>query len=226
MRNRTNPCGRKGIILLLISIIVVLILILHFNNNKKTYSDEDFGIKTLISDSDYDNDGIDDYTDIVQGARKFMEDKPPYKSKYYIGGYPDDKYAVCTDLIWYAMKNAGYDLKSAVDLDIKKNTDYYFNGNEQADTNIDFRRVRNLKNFFEKNEQSLTLDTTLISQWQRGDIVTFSDSHIAIISDKRNIDGVPYIIHQSPRKKSEADLLNHYKLDGHFRIIDNRIFEE
>ena len=226
MTNRANLLGRKFIALLLMIIIVILILILHFNNNKKTYTDEDFGIKTIISDNDYDNDGIDDYTDILQGAKEYMKDKPPYKSKYYIGGYPDDKYAVCTDLIWYALQSAGYDLKSAVDLDIAENTDYYLNEGEQPDSNIDFRRVRNLKKFFEKNEQSLTLDTSLISQWQRGDIVTFSESHIAIISDKRNKDGVPYIIHQSPRRKSEADLLNHYTIDGHFRITDNEIFEK
>lgn len=222
----TKFCGKKGISLLLIILIIVLIILLHHNNSIKTYTDEDFGIKTIISDSDYDDDGIDDYTDILQGARKFMKDKPPYKSKYYIGGYPDDKYAVCTDLIWYAMQNAGFDLKSAVDMDIEKNKDDYFNGDEQPDTNIDFRRVRNVKIFFEKNEQSLTLDTSLISQWQRGDIVTFSEGHIAIISDKRNKDGVPYIIHQSPRRKSEEDLLNHYTIDGHFRIKDNKIFEE
>ena len=124
------------------------------------------------------------------------------------------------------MQNAGYDLKSAVDLDIAKNSDDYLYDDEQPDTNIDFRRVRNLKTFFENNERCLTLDTSLISQWQRGDIVTFSESHIAIISDKRNKDGVPYIIHQSPRKKSEADLLNHYTIDGHFRITDSEIFEE
>lgn len=226
MTKRTKFQGGKLIALFLMIIIVVLILILYFNDNKKTYTDNDFGIQTLISDNDYDNDGIDDYTDILLGAKEYMKDKPPYKSKYYIGGYPDDKYAVCTDLIWYAVQSAGYDLKSAVDKDIAKNTDDYLYNDEQPDTNIDFRRVRNLKKFFEKNEQSLTLDTSLIGQWQRGDIVTFSESHIAIISDKRNKDGIPYIIHQSPRRKSEGDLLNHYTIDGHFRITDNKIFEE
>lgn len=218
MIKKTEFLARKLIALLLMIIIVILILVLHFQDNRKTYTDEDFGIKTLISDNDCDNDGIDDYTDILIGAKEYMKDKPPYKSKYYVGGYPDDEYAVCTDLIWYALQNAGYDLKLAVDLDISENTDYYFDGDETPDSNIDFRRVRNLKKFFEKNEQSLTLDTSLISEWQRGDIVTFSESHIAIISDKRNKDGVPYIIHQSPRRKAEADLLNHYTIDGHFRI--------
>ncbi len=208
----------KLAIVLLFVIIAGIVFGICLIIKDKTYSDKDFGIKTLVSSKDKDNDGIDDYADILQGARAYLKNKPPYKSKYYIGGYPTDKYAVCTDLIWYSMKNAGYDLKNAVDYDIEANKEIYLNKNVSPDPNIDFRRVRNLKKFFERNSENLTLDTKDINEWQGGDIVTFSESHIAIVSDKRNKNGIPYILHQSPHKKVEADLLTHYTIDGHFRI--------
>ena len=34
------------------------------------------------------------------------------------GGYPDDGLGVCTDVIWQALQAAGYDLKALVDADI------------------------------------------------------------------------------------------------------------
>jgi len=47
------------------------------------YKIENFGIKNLYSEVDKDADGIDDFTDILEGAREFVLEKPKYKSKYY-----------------------------------------------------------------------------------------------------------------------------------------------
>ena len=47
-------------------------------------------IEIIKSDIDKDNDGIDDYSDILEGAKKFIKSEPKYKSKYYNGGYPTD----------------------------------------------------------------------------------------------------------------------------------------
>ena len=58
----------------------------------KKYNNENFNIKTYMSDIDKDNDGIDDQTDILINAREYISTKPKYKSKYYSGGYPDDAY--------------------------------------------------------------------------------------------------------------------------------------
>ena len=60
---------------------------------------KDFGIADIYSSVDKDGDGIDDQTDILQGAREYIATKPVYKSKYYSTGYPDDQYGVCTDLV-------------------------------------------------------------------------------------------------------------------------------
>ena len=40
--------------------------------------------------------------------------------KYYSGGYPPDSEGVCTDVIWRALKNAGYSLKDMVDADMQR----------------------------------------------------------------------------------------------------------
>jgi len=122
----------------------------------KSYSAQDFGIEILKSENDKDQDGIDDYQDIFEGALEFIKQKPRYKSKYYEGGYPTDEFAVCTDLIWFALKNAGYDLKSLIDEDILNNLEDYDIDN--VDPNIDFRRVKNLEVFFKKYTENLTID--------------------------------------------------------------------
>ena len=75
---------------------------------EKTYTARDFNIETIVSNTDFDNDGVDDYTDILQGAKIEAEKRPRYRSVYYSGGYPPDDEGVCTDVIWRALKNAGY----------------------------------------------------------------------------------------------------------------------
>lgn len=120
------------------------------------------------------------------------------------------------------LKMLGYSLKDLVDEDIKNNLEEYYRIEGKPDPNIDFRRVPNLKVYFERNAQNLTKDIKQISEWQPGDIVVFGENHIAIISDKRNKEGIPYIIHNSNQPKREEDALelwNKYnEITGHYRI--------
>ena len=152
------------------------------------------------------------------GARKDAQNMPKYKSAYYAGGYPPDNEGVCTDLVWRALKNAGYSLKDLVDEDIKNNLSSY-EKIEKPDPNIDFRRVYNLKVFFDRNTNKLTNNVYEIAQWQPGDIVIFEESHIGIISDKRNKKGIPYLIHNTAQPVREEDVLERYKdiITGHYR---------
>ena len=186
----------------------------------KSYTLKELGIKEIKSDIDKDKDGIDDYKDIMLGAREYVMTKPKYKSAYYKDGYPPKGEGVCTDVIWYAFKKAGYDLKDLVDKDIKNNTKDYYRVDGSPDPNIDFRRVPNLLVFFRKNALSLTTDITKVDQWQPGDIITFSDSHIGIVSDKRTKNGEIFIIHQSKFEKKEVYARYRYNdISGHFRWI-------
>lgn len=213
------------IFIIILLIFSTLIFLINHSNilplDKKVYSAEDFEITTLKSDIDYDNDGIDDYTDIMLGARKDAENHPTYKNAYYSGGYPPDDEGVCTDVIWRAFKNAGYNLKDLIDEDIKNNVEEYPRVGGNPDPNIDFRRVPNLISFFTRNAVSLSTDLSQIADWQPGDIVTFENKHVGIISDKRNKNGIPYLIHNGGQKNREEDILEVYtlysKISGHFR---------
>lgn len=169
----------------------------------------------IKSDIDYDNDGIDDYTDILDGAHEFIAKKPKYKSKYYESGYPNDEYYVCTDLIWYALDHAGYNLKDMMDEDIKKNKKDY--NIDVADPNIDFRRVRNIKVFLDKYSEVLTTDIKDVEAFKPGDIVVFSNSHIAIVSNKEKKNHEKYIIHHDGFHNYEEAGLSRNTLVGHYR---------
>ena len=212
------------LILVIVLIIIALIILVSFFHQKykRVYYAEDFGIDVILSSTDFDNDGIDDYTDILEGAKIEAQNKPKYKSAYYAGGYPPDDEGVCTDVIWRALKNAGYSLKDMVDEDIKNNISSYPRVNGKPDTNIDFRRVPNLKVYFERNQIVLTTDLNDIKEWQPGDIVVFGSSHIGIISDKRNKRGVPYLIHNTGQPLREEDILEiyskHTPITGHYRM--------
>ena len=125
---------------------------------------------------------------------------------------------MCTDVVAQGLLHAGYDLQKLVDEDIAAHPDMY--DVEKADPNIDFRRVRNLLVYFKNHAVSLTTDITKIEEWQGGDIIVFK-KHIGIVSDKRNKNGVPFIIHHANpyQRYYEEDILESREdIVGHFRI--------
>lgn len=205
---------KRFIYFIIIFIFILLLLLIFYFLTRKTYTNEDFNIPNIKSNIDYDNDGIDDYTDIYLSALDYVKTKPKYKSKYYNGGFPNDNFGVCTDVVAFAFLNAGYNLRDLVDEDIRKNMELY--NIDKPDKNIDFRRVKNLKIFFDRNASTLTNDVNWYMDFQKGDIVVF-DKHIAIISEKRNKKGIPYIIHNSGNFKYVEDALTRYNIVGHYR---------
>lgn len=93
-------------------------------------------------------------------------------------------------------------MKTVVDEDIRKNGYIYNSVIKKPDPNIDFRRVPNLDIFLQRHATTLTNEIISgnidnLREWQAGDIVVFSkpNQHIAIVSDKRDGNGVPYLIH-------------------------------
>lgn len=207
------------IIIIFICLFIILYLLYHFNYiPHKKYTNNYFNIETYTSNVDKDNDGIDDQTDILDSARKYISTKPKYKSKYYNTGYPNDGYGVCSDVVAFALKDAGYDLQSLVNEHILAHKDLY--DIEVVDKNIDFRRVKNLKIYLDYNAQSLTTDINDIEKWQGGDIVVFKN-HIGIVSDNRNRKGISFVIHHANpyQKYYEEDILEyHNDIVGHYRI--------
>ena len=204
----------------IVLLIIFITYIFYFLNviPHKSYDNNYFNILTYKSNIDMDNDNVDDQTDILQNAKEYIKRRPKYKSKYYSTGYPNDEYGVCTDVIAISLLNSGYDLQELVYQDILQNKQNY--DIDTIDRNIDFRRVRNLNVYFKNNHISLTTDITKIDEWQGGDIVVFKE-HIGLISDKRNQNGIPFVIHHSNpfQIRYEEDILeNRDDIIGHYRI--------
>lgn len=172
--------------------------------------------------NDFNDNGKPDSQDILEGARADALNLPRYDDTYWPGGYPPDDVGVCSDVIWRAFKNAGYDLKRMVDEDIARRPEYY---TEIAvpDKNIDFRRVVNLLVFFREYAIPLTTDPDQTDEWQAGDIAVFCNkngkpTHIGIISDMRAEDGTAFLIHNSGQPQREENALRELIIMGHFRF--------
>ena len=175
-------------------------------------------IEQIKSSIDKDGDGVDDQSDILESALEYIQTKPKYESRYYIGGTPNDGYGVCTDVVAAALLGAGYDLQRLVSEDINEHPENY--DIQSPDENIDYRRVRNLQVYFKNNTKSLTTDLSEIEEWQGGDIVIFK-KHIGIVSDRRDKNGIPYIIHHGSKyqrayeqkylKSKSDEIVGHYR---------------
>ena len=192
---------------------VLLVLLMRYQHTSTVRPQDQYvgQIPYFYSTVDADNDGVDDQTDVLDNALAYVDTRPKYKSRYYQAGYPDDGYGVCTDVVAFALKNAGYDLQVLVNADIR-----------EPDANIDFRRVRNLKVFFAHHAVVRTTDVSRTEEWQGGDLVIF-EKHIGIVSDRRNRDGVPYVIHHNSPWQSayEQDILEkRTDIVGHYRISE------
>jgi len=160
---------------------------------------------------------------LVIGARKDALAMPAYVNAYYGGGYPPEDEGTCTDLVWRAFLEAGFNLKDAVDEDIRLNRSAYPNITAR-DPNIDFRRVQNLKIFLDRHAIKLTNNVYETDQWLPGDIVIFGRSeHIGIVSDIRNANDIPYLIHNNGQPLREEDRLEYgsYTMGiiGHYRFV-------
>lgn len=184
-------------------------------------------VPRLPFDYDKDGDGIDDLWDIYLGAKAEVARKPVYKDGYFAGGYPPETEGVCTDVVWRALRDAGFNLKALVDEDIKNNLELYPRVNNKPEPNIDFRRAQNLSVFFTRYAEVLTnevvpWDSENLVQWQPGDIVVWAApaGHIGIISSKRRADGVPYVLHNSGPWAREQDVLLSWPspIIGHYRF--------
>lgn len=216
-RKKRSPFETAALILFPSSMAVAVTCYLIVSMGSPGRSSASMGYPQYISEKDADGDGIDDQTDLLRSARAYLSTGPRYKSKYYESGYPDDGYGVCTDVLAFAMKGAGYDLMTLVNEDILSHREDY--DIDHPDINIDFRRVRNLRVYFKRNAISLTTDPKNTREWQGGDIVMFKE-HVGIVSDMRNERGVPYVIHlrSGVQLKYEEDILESSTVTDHFRL--------
>lgn len=185
-------------------------------------------VPLLISPQDQNANQIPDAIDLVNGARREVERGTIYDASYYAKGYPPEGRGACTDVIWRAFREAGYDLKAMLDEDIKANPEVYGSTGKNPDPAIDFRRVKNLQVFFSCYGQELTSEVIErnienLKQWQPGDIVIFASpyEHIGVVSDQRLKNGIPLVIHNGGPRASETNALQLWPspILYHFRLL-------
>jgi uncharacterized protein len=146
-----------------------------------------------------------------------------YRSIDYPGGDVPDHIGVCTDLVVRAYRGVGIDLQMAVHEDMKAEFDAYPKiwGLRRPDTNIDHRRVLNLRVFFSRNGVELARSEDA-ADYHPGDLVTWTLPsnlpHIGIVSARTSSDGLrPLIVHNIGAGPVLDDILFRYPITGHYR---------
>lgn len=150
-----------------------------------------------------------------------------YDSAYvglaYPGGDVPEERGVCTDVVIRALRLLDFDLQKEVHEDMKRNFAAYpkYWGLKRPDKNIDHRRVPNLQTFFKRRGWGLPVSRDA-ADYKPGDLVTclVGDSlpHIMIVSDRRNEEGIPLVIHNIGVGTEEEDCLFTFPLTGHYRV--------
>jgi len=250
-RKRFNIKHLLIIILVLVIVIAVIISINQFSFKKEYHpptalADELPRYRLIDMDNtgitgDKDEDGINDQKDIMQGAKKQLEN--PAKTinleegelNYFSGGDPPENLASTEDIIARAFLEAGFSLKDLVYEDIKENFDQYkikeIWNRSFCDPDIDYRRIQNLEIFFNKNAKILDIlfnasDEQNLNSWLPGDVVFFDmdrnsySDNVGIISDNTTRDGVPKVIYNyiDPGYTVEKDILKEKTITGHYRF--------
>ena len=168
-----------------------------------------------------------DNLDIVAAARAQIGRTLIYDPSYERLAYPMGDVpllrGVCTDVVIRALREVEIDLQQRVHEDMVPNFARYPAdwGLARPDSNIDHRRVPNLRTYLERQGKSLSV-TAKARDYLPGDLVTWRlDSgrpHIGIVSDKSNISsGNPLVIHNIGWGAQEEDVLFDYRITGHYR---------
>lgn len=160
-------------------------------------------------------------------ARRQIGVTVEYDSAYvglaYPGGDVPEERGVCTDVVIRALRLLDFDLQKEVHEDMKRNFAAYpkYWGLKRPDKNIDHRRVPNLQTFFKRRGWGLPVSRDA-ADYKPGDLVTclVGDSlpHIMIVSDRRNEEGIPLVIHNIGVGTEEEDCLFTFPLTGHYRV--------
>lgn len=143
---------------------------------------------------------------------------------YPMGDVPADR-GVCADVVIRAYRKANIDLQVLVHEDMLRHFSAYPRnwGLSRPDSNIDHRRVPNLRTFFARSGASLSVSRSP-ADYNPGDLVTWmlpgNLPHIGIVSDKA-VAGTSrlMILHNIGAGTAEEDALFAFPITGHYRYI-------
>lgn len=162
---------------------------------------------------------------LVQDAKKqigiTLNYDPTYTQlSYPFGDVPLIK-GVCSDVVVRALRKQDIDLQQLIHEDMKTSFSKYPKRwrMKSTDRNIDHRRVLNIAKYLErqgysvsqKNETYLAGDIVV---WDLGNGLT----HIGILSDTMGVTELPLVIHNIGNGVQEEDVLESYKIIGHYRM--------
>ena len=167
---------------------------------------------------------------LVQAALERTTHDVTYDGRYQKIAYPmgdvPDSIGVCTDVVIRSYRALGIDLQQLVHEDIRKHFNLYPNqkrwGLTRPDTNIDHRRVPNLRMFFSRHGESLPISDQP-EDYLPGDLVTWKLNekmvHIGIVAEEKvyRESSRHWIIHNIGRGPELGDILFEYEITGHYR---------
>ena len=151
---------------------------------------------------------------------------PAYVRIGYPGGDVPAATGVCTDEVIRAYRALGIDLQKAVHEDMLANFRAYPNQSRWAlahtDTNIDHRRVPNLRVFFTRKGESLPI-TANAADYAPGELVTWDlgggVGHIGMVVNRKAPNGQYMVVHNIGQGPKLEDVLFAWKITGHYRYF-------
>lgn len=151
---------------------------------------------------------------------------PAYVSIPYPNGDLPIERGVCTDVVIRALRKGNVDLQKEVHEDMAVHFSAYPKnwGLKTTDTNIDHRRVPNLRKFFERKGKSLPV-TTNPNDYKPGDLVTWDLNgaglaHIGLVTNFWSEETKRYVIvHNIGSGARLEDRLFDWKVTGHYRYF-------
>lgn len=167
---------------------------------------------------------------VLESALEQTRTTTEYTQDYFAIPYPNGdvplETGACTDVIIRAFRNAGVDLQKDVHEDMRPNFRHYPQkwGLSKPDTNIDHRRVPNLRTYFARKQVSLSVSQRA-EDYLPGDVVTWDldgkgMTHIGIVSNRMNrTNGRYLIVHNIGEGTRLEDRLFDWKITGRYRYF-------
>jgi uncharacterized protein YijF (DUF1287 family) len=128
---------------------------------------------------------------------------------------------VCTAVVVRAFRAVGIDLQRKGHEDMSRDFAAYPQrwGLARPDSNIDHRRVPNLRRWFERQRRSLPV-TKNAADYRAGDVVSWKLpnglDHVGVVSANRS-GARPLVVHNIGYGAREEDVLFAWTLTGHYR---------
>lgn len=173
---------------------------------------------------------------LSNAALQRLKSRVTYDGKYLKIGYPwgdvPSNIGVCTDVVIRSYRKLGIDLQKEVHQDMSAAFNAYPNprkwGLSRPDTNIDHRRVYNLRKFFQRKGAALPI-TRNPRNYKPGDLVTWMVGpdlpHIGVVVNKRSPADPNrlMIVHNIAHGPQMEDILFRFPITGHYRYTSAHV---